>query len=88
MTEKRFIYVYFEDGTEMIEDYRKEYITDMEEATEMLNQLADENEQLKKELYDITIDYYTETYSDNSVRRDEHIKDFKEEFKAKYGDVE
>lgn len=50
MTEKRFKYVYFEDGTEMIEDYRKEYITDMEEATEMLNQLVDENELLKFEL--------------------------------------
>jgi len=53
-----------------------------------LNDQKRENKELKQQLWNTTIDYYTETYSDNSIRRDEHINEFKKEFKAKYGDVE
>lgn len=43
---------------------------------------------LKKELYEALEEYYYEAYSDNPVRRDEHILYMKKEFKEKYGDVE
>lgn len=54
----------------------------------ILDKKNKEIEELKQQLWNTTIDYYTETYSDNSIRRDEHINEFKKEFKAKYGDVE
>lgn len=54
----------------------------------ILDKKNKEIEDLKQQLWNMTIDYYTETYSDNSIRRDEHINEFKKEFQAKYGDVE
>ena len=62
-------------------------ISDMEIVDE-LNQLNDENEQLKKELFESEKNYIIETYSDNQIRRDEKIQSLKEEFKARFGDVE
>jgi uncharacterized protein (DUF3084 family) len=50
--------------------------------------LEKENEQLKKELFESEKDYLIETYSDNPTRRDEKIQGLKEEFKARFGDVE
>ena len=69
-------------------DQRNEFHRGARENANRVGKLERENEQLKQELWDISIDYFTETYSDNSIRRDEHINEFKKEFKAKYGDVE
>ena len=51
MTEKRFEYTAYDDGTESIYDREKdEYYFDMQLSNieELLNDLSDENEQLKK----------------------------------------
>ena len=51
MTEKRFEYTAYDDGTESIYDREKdEYYFDMQlsDIEELLNDLSDENEQLKK----------------------------------------
>lgn len=56
MIEKRFDYTHYDDGTESIYDRKKdEYYWDMQlsQIEELLNELNDENEQLKKEK-----DYY------------------------------
>lgn len=53
MIEKRFDYTHYDDGTESIYDRKKdEYYWDMQlsQIEELLNELNDENEQLKKEL--------------------------------------
>ena len=77
-------------------------ITDMNLCCNLLNQLEDEKKrngkiatkyfeesnQLKKELFESEKDYIMETYSDNPIRRDEKIQSLKEEFKARFGDVE
>lgn len=51
-------------------------------------ELRKENEQLKKELFECEKEYIIETYHDNAIRRDEKIQSLKEEFKARFGDVE
>ena len=77
-------------------------ITDSILCCELLNQLEDEkkrngkiatkyleeNNQLKKELFESEKEYIIETYHDNAIRRDEKIQSLKEEFKARFGDVE
>ena len=77
-------------------------ITDRNLCCDLLNQIEDEkkmngkiatkyfeeNEQLKKELFESEKNYIIETYSDNPIRRDEKIQSLKEEFKARFGDVE
>ena len=60
MSEKRFCYGIFVDGTEYIEDCKKgEYYFDLNDVEELLNELLDkcnilkeENKQLRKELND------------------------------------
>ena len=52
------------------------------EVVAMLNEgvtLAEENEQLKKELFEARKDYILETYADNPVRRDEKLKSLEKE---------
>ena len=51
-------------------------------------QLIQENEQLKKELFESEKDYLIENYSDNPTRRDEKIRALTEEFKERFGDLE
>ena len=55
MTENRFDYTHYDDGTESIYDReRDEYYFDgdLDEIEEVLNELNDENKQLKDEIYD------------------------------------
>jgi hypothetical protein len=61
---------------------------ELELAYNQNTKLEKENEQLKKELFESEKDYIMETYSDNPIRRDEKIQSLKEEFKARFGDVE
>lgn len=61
---------------------------DANEHIQETNKLFEENKQLKKELFESEKDYIMETYSDNPIRRDEKIQSLKEEFKARFGDVE
>lgn len=42
-------------------------------------QLKNENEQLKKELFEVRKDYILETYADNPIRRDEKLKALEKE---------
>ena len=96
MTEKRFILINCtKPGTRSnILDYQKKHnegVGDelwLGEVVDMLNQLTEENEQLKQELFESEKDYIMETYSDNPIRRDEKIQLLKEEFKEKFGDFE
>jgi len=50
-----------------------------------LNQLVEENEQLKQELFESEKEYLIETYSDNSVRKNDKIHSLKKEFKERFG---
>ena len=63
-------------------------INDAELISKTLNQLYDENEWLKRELFETKKDYLIETYSDNPTRRDEKIQLLKEEFTERFGDSE
>ena len=92
MTEKRFSH---KDKSLYIDDDYFCELEDGDEITELLNRqqytvetVWKENEQLKKELFESEKDYIMETYSDNPIRRDEKIQSLKEEFKARFGDVE
>lgn len=50
MTDKKqYHYIYCDDGTEMIEK-NGDYITNMEEATDLLNEQNQQIKQLKKEI--------------------------------------
>lgn len=56
MTEKRFDYTAYDDGTESIYDRKKdEYYFDgqLSEIEELLNDLSDENEQLKQKITEL-----------------------------------
>jgi lipoate-protein ligase A len=87
MTEKRYILSHNgkEDG---IRDKTNDKGYYGFELARLVNELSEENEQLKKELFESEKDYIMETYSDNPIRRDEKIQSLKEEFKARFGDVE
>ena len=71
-------------GEEMADEINKL----LNEQDERIKELEKENEKLKKELFESEKDYIMETYSDNPIRRDEKIQSLKEEFKARFGDVE
>lgn len=51
----------------------------------LLNELAKENEQLKQELFESEKEHLIETYSDNSVRKNDKIHSLKKEFKERFG---
>jgi hypothetical protein len=89
MTEKRFEVVMNEfDEVEYIMDKVAMEDRDFAEFIDFVEDICNENEQLKKELFESEKDYIMETYSDNSVRRDEKIQSLKEEFKARFGDFD
>ena len=69
-------------------DESDEYIESYEDITKLLNEQEETIQSLKKELFESEKDYIMETYSDNPIRRDEKIQSLKEEFKARFGDVE
>ena len=55
-----------------------------QKVCDKLNIIMEENEQLKKELFESEKDYIMETYSDNPVRRDMKIQSLKEEFRERW----
>ena len=90
LTEKRFNYQIDEVGIEwyVCDNTKKgddriilEFDTkfDAIEVCDLLNKLNDENEQLKKELFETMKDYILETYADNTIRRDEKLKALEKE---------
>ena len=52
---------------------------------EKINELADENEQLKQELFESEKEWYECHYADNLVRLDSKLEALKEEFKERFG---
>lgn len=66
----------------------KEFESDFDEIVDLLNEQEETIQSLKKELFESEKNYIIETYSDNPIRRDEKIQSLKEEFKARFGDVE
>ena len=50
-----------------------------------MNELADENEQLKQELFESEKEWYECHYADNPVRLDSKLEALKEEFKERFG---
>lgn len=66
----------------------KEFESDFDEIVDLLNEQDETIQSLKKELFESEKNYIIETYSDNPIRRDEKIQSLKEEFKARFGDVE
>ena len=50
-----------------------------------INQLSDENEQLKQELFESEKEWYECHYADNPVRLDSKLEALKEEFKERFG---
>lgn len=82
MTEKRFTIFgeWHKDYIiDEIRDNTGEYVT-IGRVVDLLN----ENEELKKELFESEKDCLLETYNDNPVRRDEKIESLKEEFKERF----
>ena len=77
------------ESLDEIEQLKKSYqvLADMcDKYKELKDSLENENECLKKELFESEKDYLIETYSDNPTRRDEKIQGLKEEFKERFGD--
>ena len=77
------------ESLDEIEQLKKSYqvLADMcDKYKEVKDSLENENECLKKELFESEKDYLIETYSDNPTRRDEKIQGLKEEFKERFGD--
>jgi len=95
MTEnKRYIvkgsddfFLHIEDTT-FTEDKHEGSIYNIYQVVRRLNEQEETIQSLKKELFESEKDYIMETYSDNPIRRDEKIQSLKEEFKARFGDVE
>ena len=91
MTENKR-YEYWEDS-DTAYDTKIKYgqyfrIIDKKDMVYLLNEKEETIQLLKKELFESEKDYIMETYSDNPIRRDEKIQLLKEEFKARFGDVE
>ena len=57
------------------------------DVVDLLNAPHEENEQLKKELFESEVEYINSNYADNSVRRDQKINSLKEEFEERFGQV-
>ena len=76
MTEKR--YTLEEFGLNFIVNDNGRNLT-AKQTVDRLNELNDENEQLKKELFEARKDYILETYADNPIRRDEKLKALEKE---------
>jgi hypothetical protein len=55
------------------------------ELVDLLNELHEENQALKQELFESEVDYYNENYHDNPIRADNHILELKKEFKERFG---
>ena len=69
-----------------VHDKRCHRFMGLDETVEHMNneywkykQLKNENEQLKKELFEVRKDYILETYADNPIRRDEKLKALEKE---------
>ena len=76
MTEKRFTLEEFGDRCVAHDNGRP---MNARQVVEFLNAYEDENEQLKKELFEARKDYILETYADNPIRRDEKLKALEKE---------
>lgn len=88
MTEKQYNLRagYYYEYTGICSDTDENLTTN--EVVRLLNELSEEKEELKQELFESKKDYLIETYSDNPTRRDEKIQGLKEEFKERFGDFE
>ena len=100
MTEKRYYkkdweesYYIFDSNTISEDEFeeRVEYegydvFGDSLTGSEIID-LLNENEQLKKELFESEVEYINSNYADNSVRRDQKINSLKEEFEERFGQV-
>ena len=69
-------------------DYMEDIVDILNVQEERIRELETENKQLIKEWFESEKDYIIESYHDNTIRRDEKIHFLKEEFKARFGDVE
>lgn len=92
MTEERFEYTAYDDGTESIYDKKeKKYYYDMQLSNieELLNDLSDENKELKHDasiLVQANKDYRVENEQLKSEIKD--LNDVLARYEEKYGDVE
>ena len=68
-----------DDAGTLIDLQTRDMFDIVEEVCPLLNGLSDENEQLKKELFEARKDYILETYADNPIRRDEKLKALEKE---------
>lgn len=96
MTEKRFRKGYCCGDTGLIDEQKGEWfieninsVSDLkknwDKVIDKLNEVAEENEQLKQELFESEYENICERYHDNSIRRDSWVEDLKEEFKERFG---
>lgn len=93
MTAKRFILYEHKDNDYILDNPNVhldfiEMLGDAltsEEIVDLLNELADENEQLKQELFESEKEWYECHYADNPVRLDSKLEALKEEFKERFG---
>ena len=53
------------------------YSFTIREVCDLLNELHEENQQLKEELFELKKDYIMETYADNPIRRDDRLNDLR-----------
>ena len=53
------------------------YSFTIKEVCDLLNELHEENQQLKEELFELKKDYIMETYADNPIRRDDRLNDLR-----------
>lgn len=87
---KKLIKTYSDENSDLtIENERlKKEMTKLGiDHTEEITRLEKENEELKKELFESEKEYIIETYSDNSVRRNDKLQSLKEEFKERFGEM-
>lgn len=77
-----------EETIQRLKTIREEQMQTILKQKRKIKELEEENKQLIKEWFESEKDYIIESYHDNAMRRDEKIQFLKEEFKARFGDVE
>lgn len=95
MDEKKRFNVFDVEGTVFLEDHKEgSYhigqlgnvdINCLNDIAGRLNDYAEENDQLKQELFESEKEWYECHYADNPVRLDSKLEALKEEFKERFG---